>query len=92
MSGSTYAAALAAHAAAKAIIQEFSEQHSPWIPDPARPQQEGGALWTIPKPVPHTLSRNGDLLGCIDCGVSVHAPTPPPRPLTPMEASLSRFD
>lgn len=40
----------------------------------------------------HRLRREGDTLSCIPCGVSVHAPVPPPRPMTPMEASMSPFD
>jgi hypothetical protein len=42
-------------------------------------------------PMGHTLSRDGDTLSCVTCGESVNAPSLP-RPLTPMEASLSPFD
>lgn len=39
----------------------------------------------------HTLKREGDTIFC-DCGGEVFAPILPNPPLTPMEASLSRFD
>jgi len=40
----------------------------------------------------HRLSRVGEQVTC-SCGVdSIHAPVLPNPPLTPMEASLSRFD
>lgn len=90
--GEPYARAHEAHYAAVAVINEFAERHSHTIPDPARPQRDGGPLWTIPNPVKHTLARDGDTLSCVECGESVHAPSPPKRPLTPMEASLSPFD
>lgn len=39
----------------------------------------------------HTLKREGDTIFCA-CGGEVFAPILPNPPLTPMEASLSRFD
>lgn len=86
MSG--YDEALAAYSAARRIIDDFSEAHPLLVPDPDRP----GTSWHIKSPVPHRLRRDEDTLSCTECGVSVHAPSPPKRPLTPMEASLSRFD
>jgi hypothetical protein len=92
--GEPFAIAHAAHYDAVAVIQEFSERHPLSIPNPAYPNQdwENGPRFTIVNPVKHTLYRDGDTLGCRECGESVHAPSPPKRPLTPMEASLSRFD
>jgi hypothetical protein len=90
--GERFAQAHADHYAAVAVIQEFAEEHSLYIDDPAHPRTENGPRWTIRNPEPHTLTRDGDMLGCVECGVSIHAPSPPKRPLTPMEASLSRFD
>ena len=90
--GEAYALAHEAHYSAVAVIQEFSEAHPLFIDDPAHPRTENGPRWSIRNPEPHTLKRDGDRLSCIECGVSVHAPSPPKRPLTPMEASLSPFD
>ncbi len=90
--GEAYARAHEAHYSAVAVIREFADQHDLYIDDPRMPHRPGGPRWTIPNPVKHTLHRDGDTLSCIECEVSVHAPVPPPRPLTPMEASLSRFD
>lgn len=39
----------------------------------------------------HTLKREGDIIHCA-CGEDIEAPILPDPPLTPMEASLSRFD
>jgi hypothetical protein len=86
--GERFAEAHEAHFAAVSVITAFAKDHPLYIPDPARP----GTPWHIPSPTPHTIRRDGDTLSCLQCGVSVHAPTPPPRPLTPQEASLSRFD
>jgi hypothetical protein len=86
--GEHYARAHEAHYSARQIIDDFAKAHPLHIPDPSRP----GTGWVIKSPTPHRLQRDGDTLSCTDCGVSVHAPSPPRRPLTPQEASLSRFD
>lgn len=89
--GERFAQAHADHYAAVAVIQEFAEAHSLYIDDPnADPAWPG--RWMIRNPEKHTLHRDGDTLSCVECGESVHAPSPPRRPLTPQEASLSRFD
>jgi len=88
--GERFAEAHEAHYSAAQIIQDFAEAHPLYIDDPARP--DGPGRWMVPSPTPHTIRRDGDTLSCLQCAVSVHAPTPPPRPLTPQEASLSRFD
>jgi len=88
--GEAFALAYEAHYSAVRVIDEFAERHSLVIDDPANAHRPG--RWTIPNPVKHTLSRDGDTLSCVECGESVHAPSPPRRPLTPQEASLSRFD
>jgi hypothetical protein len=90
--GERFASAHAAHYFAWRVIRDFTDRHPLHVPDPARPQTAGGPLWVIKSPVPHTLRRDGDTLSCIECGESVHAPSPPPRPLTPQEYSASRFD
>jgi len=90
--GQGFADRFEAHYAAVRVIEEFADQHSLVIDDPAHPSMPDGPRWTIPNPVRHTLHRDGDTLSCVECGVSVNAPAPPPRPLTPQEASLSRFD
>lgn len=90
--GQHYADALEAHTNASLVIREFADQHPLTIPDPDIIQPEDGPRFTILNPVKHTLYRDGDFLGCRECGVKVHAPSPPRRPLTPQEASLSPFD
>lgn len=91
--GEHYARAHEAHYAAVAVIQEFADRHPLTIPNPAYPNQSpDGPQFHIRNPVRHTLARDGDTLSCVECGESIHAPSPPKRPLTPMEASLSRFD
>lgn len=40
----------------------------------------------------HRLTRVGEHITCSCGGDSIHAPVLPNPPLTPMEASLSRFD
>ena len=89
---STYAEQMAAYVAATDVVREFADRHDLTIPDPSRPHREGGPRFTITNPVKHSLYRDGDTLGCVECGESTHAPSPPKRPLTPMEASLSPFD
>lgn len=90
--GERFAAAHEAHYAAVGVINEFAERHSLYIDDPRRPVNPNGPRFCVRNPVPHTLKRDGDTLSCVECGESIHAPTPPPRPLTPQEASLSPFD
>lgn len=91
--GQSYADAHEAHYAAKDVIREFTDRHPFLIPNPDEQQPPGpGPVFMIRNPEPHTLRRDGDTLSCVECGESVHAPTPPKRPLTPMEASLSPFD
>jgi len=89
--GEAFALAYEAHYSAWAVIDAFTEKHPLHIPDPAHPDQSR-ARYVIRNPVKHTLHRDGDILSCVECGESVHAPSPPRRPLTPQEASLSRFD
>ena len=43
-------------------------------------------------PRDHSIRREGDYLICDTCEVSKECPPAGPRPLTPMEASLSPFD
>jgi hypothetical protein len=90
--GERFAQAFEAHHAAAKIIQDFADRHSLYIDDPAHPWDGEGPRWMVQNPTPHTLCRTGDTLFCMECEESVHAPVPPPRPLTPQEASLSRFD
>lgn len=90
MYGERFAAAHAAHYSAWRVIRDFTDRHPLHIDDPANADRPG--RWVIPNPVKHTLKRDGDTLSCVECGESVHAPSPPKRPLTPQEASASRFD
>ena len=48
--------------------------------------------FALTHPMGHSIHRMGDHLECRTCSVTEFAPAAGPRPLTPMEASLSRFD
>ena len=61
-----------------AISKLIDQKHPHFTPDENRSR--------------HTLRREGDWIHC-DCGGDpILAPSLPEPPLTPMEASLSRFD
>ncbi len=93
--GDHYAEALLDHTMASLVIRNFDDAHPFDVPGP---RGCGACSGTGPfhehiiNPQKHTLKREGDTLSCLECGESVHAPSPPKRPLTPMELSLSRFD
>lgn len=90
--GEAYALDLAMYSEIYNKVHWFSDMHPLLIPNPNEVQPADGPRFMIRNPEKHTLKRDGDWMYCIECNEACETGTIPRRPLTAMEASLSRFD